>query len=288
MERRQAEHNQLETRAVTPAPTNVQATQQRIIPAVFPSSAAAFLGIPMPTVGIGEVSYPVLTTSATVNTPAKNAASAETTGAFSSEKLSPQRLQASFFWAREDAAVFAGMGEALRANLREALADKLDEYILRDATVGLLGGGITAPTNPTTVATWAGYKSSASALIDGKYAQSESDIRIVFGSSTWGHMRSVYRTDAATDDDGVAALRNMGSGVRVSAHVPAAASNIQGAVAAIGSAQSSVAPVWQSVSLVPDEITKADEGQVKLSAIMLAQFAVLRADGFKRLAYKVA
>ena len=288
MERRQVERN-LETRAVTPAPTNVQGTQNRIIPAVFPASAAAFLGIPQPTVGIGEQVYPVLTTSATVNTPAKNAESTETTGAFSSDKLTPQRLQASFFWAREDAATFQGMGEALRANLREALSDKLDEYILSDGTVGLLGGGIDAPTDPTDTATWAGYKSDIASIVDGRYASSESDVRVVFGGSTWAHMRSLYRgTQNGTDDDAVTALRNMGTSVRVSAHVPDAATNVQGAIAAIGSAQHSVAPVWSGVSLIPDEITLADKGQVKLSAFMLAQFKVLRGDGFERLSYKIA
>ena len=86
----------LETRAVTPAASNVGQNQQAIVPYVFPQSVAAYLGIDMPTVGVGEAVYPVLTSELSVHTPAENAAAAETTGAFSADVLSPSRLQASF------------------------------------------------------------------------------------------------------------------------------------------------------------------------------------------------
>ena len=120
----------LETRAVTPAPSDVGQNQSTIIPGVFPQSCAAFMGIDTPTVAVGEAIYPVLATNATVGTPAENAAQAETTGSFTADVLSPSRLQASFFYSREDRARFSGMDEALRMNLSEALADGLDQQIL--------------------------------------------------------------------------------------------------------------------------------------------------------------
>ena len=98
----------LETRAVTPAPANVQGNQQNIVPGVFPQSAANFLQIPISTVESGEAIFPVLATNATANVPAENAASTETTGSFSANKLSPSRIQASFFYSREDAARLGG------------------------------------------------------------------------------------------------------------------------------------------------------------------------------------
>ena len=48
----------IETRAVTPAPADVTTNQQPIIAAVFPQSCAAFLGVDMPTVGVGEAVFP--------------------------------------------------------------------------------------------------------------------------------------------------------------------------------------------------------------------------------------
>ena len=55
----------LETRAVTPAPGQVGQNQQPIIPYVFPDSAAAFLrNFDMPTVGVGDAVFTVLTSDA--------------------------------------------------------------------------------------------------------------------------------------------------------------------------------------------------------------------------------
>ena len=101
-----------ETYAVTPAATNVGQEQQPIIPYVFPQSVGAFLSIYQPTVPVGEAVFPVLSKELDVRTPAENADADETTGAFSAEVLSPSRIQASFFYSREDRARFAGMTKA--------------------------------------------------------------------------------------------------------------------------------------------------------------------------------
>ena len=41
-----------------------------------------------------------------------------------------------------------------------------------------------------------------------------------------------------------------------------------------------VAPVWENVALIPDEITKAANGQIVITAVMLHAVKVLRAAGF--------
>ena len=83
------DNDDLETRAVTPAPGQVDQNQAEILPYVFPQSAAAFLGVSMPTVGVGDAVYPVLTKELDVRTPAENADADETTGAFSANVLIP-------------------------------------------------------------------------------------------------------------------------------------------------------------------------------------------------------
>ena len=128
-----------EHRAVTPAPGNVGQTQSEIVPYVFPASVAAFLGVDMPTVGVGEAVFPVLTKKLDVRTPAESAEAAETTGSFSAEVLSPSRLQAAFFYSREDRARFAGMDQSLRQNLSAGLSDGLDQQVIA-GTNGLLSG----------------------------------------------------------------------------------------------------------------------------------------------------
>ena len=189
----------LEVRAVTPAPGQVAQNQSTIIPGVFPQSCAAFMGVDMPTVPVGDAVYPVLTTNATVGTPAENAEQAETTGSFSADVLSPARLQAAFFYSREGRARFAGMDEALRMNLSDALSDGLDKQILT-GTEGLFTGTKLANHAASAVTTYANYRSElAYGRVDGTYAGSVGDLKIVMGAPTYGHAAGVFRSDNAGD-----------------------------------------------------------------------------------------
>ena len=280
----------LETRAVTPAPADVVQNQAPIIPAVFPRSIAGFLGVDLPTVGVGEAVYPVLTTGATASTPAEGASVSETTGAFSADVLSPSRIQASFFYSREDRARFAGMDRALRQNLNSALSDKLDQQVLAGAN-GLLGdSGLTAPTAPTTQANFAAYRSLVydKDVIDGMYAQQASDVRLVVGPETYAHAAMQYRGNSA-DDSALDSLMRVSGGVRVSPHIPDPVSNDQGLIVSKApSMRNMVAPIWQGVTLIPDEVTKAATGEIVITAVMLHAVKILRSAGFARKAVQLA
>ena len=266
---------------VTPAPGDVAATQAEIIPAVFPMSCAAFLGVDMPTVPTGEAIFPVLSTSADVNVPAENAESDETAAAFTADVLSPGRLQASFFYSREDRARFKGMDAALRMNLSDALADKLDQQILNGGE-GLLNGTNLANNNVSVETSFALYLSQFGyGRVDGKYAMDTEDLRIVMGSETYTHAGQEYRHQNA-DDLALARLVAITSGVKVSAHVPALAATKQNALVRLGLRRDMVAPIWEGVTLIPDEITKAANGQIVVTAIMLHAVKILRAGGFHK------
>ena len=175
---------QTEHRAVTAAPGQVAQNQAAIIPGVFPMSCAAFLAVDMPTVATGDAVFPVLSTNANVGVPAENATQAETTGSFSADVLSPGRLQASFFYSREDRARFSGMDTALRSNLSDALSDSLDKQILV-GTEGLLTGSKLPNNNVTAVTSYASYRAELGyARVDGTFAGSVGDIRIVMGAKS--------------------------------------------------------------------------------------------------------
>ncbi len=270
-----------EARAVTPAPADVGANQQPVIPGVFPMSCAAFLGIDMPTVPVGEAIFPVLSTNADVGVPAENAAQAETTGSFSAEALAPSRLQASFFYSREDAARFAMMDEALRMNLSDALADALDKQIISGAN-GLLTAQNLGNNNVNAVTDFANYIANFGyGRVDGTYAAMTADLRAVMGSATYAHAGSVYR-NASVDRNAIDRLMEITGGVKVSAHVPNVAANKQNAVIRLGMRRDMVAPVWEGVTLIPDEITKAANGQIVLTAVMLHAVKIVRAAGFRK------
>ncbi len=266
----------LETRAVTPGATNVGQMEEPVIPYVFPQAAAAFLGVSMPTVGVGEHVYPVLTATLGVEALAENAAGTETTGAFSSDVLVPSRLQASFFYSREDRARMSMLDSSLRENLADGLADGLDKVILSGDPVGLLHGTVLPNANVTTADTFDTYLSNLLwKQIDGRYAAMASDLRMVVGSATYQDMGQTYR-NTTVDRSALDRIMELTGGVMVSAHVPAVASNRQNAVIMRGMSMTAVAPVWEGVTIIPDEITKAANGQVVITAVMLYAFKVLR------------
>ena len=265
---------------VTPAPGDVGATQAEIIPAVFPQSCAAFLGVDIPTVGVGEAVFPVLSTSADAGVPAENAEQDETAGAFTADVLSPGRLQASFRYSREDRARFMGMDSALRMNLSDALSDKLDQQIL-NGDEGLLNGSNLANHNVSTETTHPLYLTQFGfGRVDGEYAATAEDLRMVVGTGTYAHMGGTYRTGNTADYSVLERLLAITGGIKVSAHVPAASANKQNAVIRLGMRRDMTAPIWEGVTLIPDEITKAAHGQIVLTAVMLHAVKILRAGGF--------
>ena len=279
----------LEVRAVTPAPSDVGTEMAPIIPGVFPQSCAAFLGIDTPSVPVGEVVYPVLTKNADAHLPAENSAAAETTGSFSADVISPRRLQASFFYSREDRARFAGMDAALRQNLSDALADSLDKQILAGDPEGLLHGTILANHNRTTIADFAHYKAEfLYSRVDGTWAFGADEIRAVVGSATYAHAAVVYRANNS-DDSALDILSMKGGGVKVSAHIPAPDNNNrQNAIIRLGMRRDYVTPLWQGISIIPDEVTKAASGQIVITAILLFGAKLLRAGGFYKQATQTA
>ena len=271
---------QLETRAVTPAPANTGAMQHEIIPGVFPMSCGAWLGVDMPTVGTGEQVYPVITTNATAHTPDESADAAETTGAFSADALTPSRIQASFFYSREDRARFSGMDAALRANLSDALSDGLDKQIIAGDDEGLFHGTNLANHAATAVTGYADYISNFSyGRVDGTWASEVMDLRVLFGSDTYAHAASLYRGNNA-DEHALARLMADTGGVKVSAHVPDTASNKQSGLIRLGMRSDAVAPVWEGITIIPDEVTKAKSGEIVITAVMLYNFKILRTGGF--------
>ena len=82
----------LETRAAATFTGDEPASTEPVIPEVFPMSVAAWAGVAMESVPAGEAQYPVLSTGATVHTPAEGADAAETTGALTITSLTPKRL----------------------------------------------------------------------------------------------------------------------------------------------------------------------------------------------------
>ena len=216
----------------------------------------------MPTVPVGDAVFPVLSTSsASAGTPAEGAEQDHSTvkARLRRNCLTPSRIQASFFYTREDRARFRGMdASSLRMNLSDALADELDKEILV-GTEGLLTGTKLANNNVSAVTSYALYRNQlAYGRVDGKYAGSVSDIRAVLGSASYAHASGQFRSDNAGDRAALEDLMAVTGGVKVSAHVPAVASNKQNCVVRLGMRRDAVAPIWEGVR---DNFRRAYDGE---------------------------
>lgn len=268
---------EVEERAVTPGATTAGLNQMAIEPPVFPEMQAGFLGIPMPRVPVGTPLYPDLTTRATVEGPLTDSTEVdETTGAFSTVTIAPARFQASYFYLRTEAARFAGMGEALRGNLSQALADALDDYIITQLTGST---SITDASDPTRALTYAqSVQQFVYGRIDGQWATMPSNVRHLVNTGTYAQLSTLYQNTAR--DNALEKIMQVSGGIRVSAHIAAASSNISTGIARLGNRRDAVAPVWEGVTIINDEVTKAATGEIVITAVMLANFSVLRTGGF--------
>ena len=279
----------LETRAVTPGPAagSREGHQHMVDTGPYDMGAAAWMGIPRPVVPVGDQVYPALTTGASPGTPAADASQAETTGAFSVTRISPGRVQASFLFRREDAATLKGMEDGLRRDLQSAISEKLDAEVIGGSS-GLLGGGLTDPTDNSTAETYASYISTAAGYVDGLWAKGPGDVKQLVGSDTFADMAGLVPSgDGRNAAEKVA---SMFGGLRVSSHVPAAASNIQPTAYALtgGGVRTAVLPVWGAVTIINDPYSQSKKGQIHLSAVQLFGFSILRSDAFKRVDLKLA
>ena len=274
----------VEHRAVTTGPDNVAASGQMAIMPVFAAGVGAFIGASRPTVDAGTVAHPILDQRPTVSGPyTASTAVDETTGSFSSDLLTPGRIQASYFYKRVDAARFPSIDMALRQALNGGLEEKLD-YELFAGQAGLFTGtNLSAHAAGATVTSFAEYLSLfGHARVDGRYAASLADVRTITGAATYAHAGGSYRSNNA-DYSALDALDGKTGGVRVSAHVPPVAAHKQNALVRLGSHDRAVIQVlWDGVTLVPDEITKVKTGEIAIAAILLTACKILRSDSFRK------
>ena len=288
LEERDEGDQDLERRAAATFSAGGEPHNQRpIIARVFPQSAARWCGVQFERVPTGQATYPVLTTGAVAGTPDKSAAQAESTAAFTIHNLTPGRVQASFSYAVEDAATFPSIDSALRAELTAALEDKLDERVVNLTDAGLLQFG-TDPTGPGAASDYAAYIAAMYGGVDGKFAGSISDVKMLVGHAVYSHMASVYRS-TNSNKSALDVLGEKSGGVRVGGNVPPYASNSQDAVVVKGSGRrNAVVALWGGVEVIPDPFTRAAEGERRLFGVMLYAFKVLRQDGFSRARFRTS
>ena len=188
--------------------------QAAIIQRVFARSAVRRLGVALPSVGVGQASYPVITAGQAGAFVAADGAVEAAAGVITPNALAPVRLQARLQFRIEDSMTTMGLESGLRDDLAMALGDRLDAQLigLGDANVrGFLAtaanGGLNDYDNPTAVVDFAAAAMQAARGVDGKYAGSESECSWVIGTATYQKMAALIQANDSTSRNRAAAAR---------------------------------------------------------------------------------
>ena len=261
----------VETRAITPGPA-VDGPVQPVVPYVFERSAAASLGIMMPSIGAGMVQIPRITTAPPADTLAKDGAAPSTAAAVTLDSQAPVRIAGQFELRVEDLAVYPPLESALGESMQGSLSSELDKETFNGAS-GTLDGLFTQATNVNAAGSVETYTTGIgrfAALVDGKHAYDLRDIRAVIGSKTF----ALYAGLFANSNKGDLSLfdylvMHLGS-IRVSDRVPGVSSSAQkGIVVLTASAESPKIYVWDALQIVRDPYSGAGAGKVTITATAL-------------------
>lgn len=280
--------------AATAAPADVQGNAAPILGAVFRGSIVDHLGVTVRPVSAGDSVYHVMTSQASVGVVAKGVKVDAAASTLTPTTLKPVRVTGKYQYAVEDAARVGSLETALRTDMQMAIAEKISDIALNgdNATTPQPDGFLNALTIAaagSSADTFVSSQSKIFALLDGRYASDLSDLAVLFGAQSAGHLASLYQTNS--DTSALSAMRAAGVRIASTSLIPAVSGNsqVQNLVVAKrkGLPGAAVLPVWLSARLIRDEITGADTGTVNLTWVVLMNFALLRSANFAALKLKI-
>lgn len=196
----------VEERVATNIPaTGLGATLAPIQPFVFSESIAPRLGIAQPQVGSGAYSEATISTSLSANPQAKDGAQAATAAVITTTTAKPRRIAARLTIRMEDVLEIgvANFESALRMNATQKLADVYDfQCIAGNGTSPNVNGLInqlTDPADPTAIATFDAFVSAFVDQVDGLWAMTGKDVKVVTNPDAWKLSAKTFRDIAAAD-----------------------------------------------------------------------------------------
>ena len=281
--------------AVSNVATAIQENQMPIAGRVFPRSSAEYLGVNSPTVAVGTLTYPRITagTSADVRNPGVELDGAAAT--LSTESINPVRLTASYSFGMETLSKVSGYEEALREDMRGTFENKRDYLVIngqaavQDTSPAVAGiiSALTEPTDPTAVAIWSDYLGSYDSMVDGKYAMSAEQVRLLVNAAC--HKQAMALPVGTNGNAGLLRDRLPAERFRVSANMPDVADKFATAIsyAAGTPALGMFMPTWAGVEMIVDPYTKAKAGQKIMTAVMVVGFEMVDSAAYSRLAFQV-
>ena len=273
------------------AAADVPRTPGRFLARVFQEMAARWLGITFESVPVGERVHTVLTGGVDPDTVARAAAHDADAATISTQIMEPNRLTARYLFAVEDVARLPQLEARLRTDLSMAMGDQMDDQIF-NGNAQLTSNGLSNALVAGQTETVAAFDAATAddlhedvlSAIDGVYAPMLEDVRLVMDSDPYKQIKR--KANAQVQMFLYDILKAQGLKMKSSNHVAggALAAGDKWAYASRGRglAGAAVVAVWPSLQLIRDPYTAAAKGQVALTVIQLWDFALIRADNFRR------
>ena len=288
----------VEQRAFTTTAANDGPEMQRpILQRLFGAGIMNSLGVRMDSVPVGRAEWPLITSGVSpAQTKEPDAAAAAVAAGFAYANLKPKRLTGVYEYTHEMAASVAGLEQALRRDLADAVKSNMEQQIVNGTAPDnsnphriqgflskLTGSDLTAA-----VATAADYGKLHALAVDGIHASTEGEVMSVIGDETYQHAAGVYITGSG--ESGSELLKRRSGGCRASTYIPAIASKKQSAILhAAGSngggimRGDSVAAVWPTLEVIRDIYSKASQGVVLTWVTLWDAVVAFRSSAYRQI-----
>ena len=252
---------------------------------VFPSPTAEAMGVRRQQVPVGERNYPVITapTAGPTGATAIGTGVSDSAVTIAGTNVTPSRYQISATIGRDDLATFMGIEDDVRTTLTAAISDTLDYVALRDSSNGLFSIG-TDPTPETTRTTFQSYLAKVYSTIDGRYAPMISDLSLLMNTAVYADAAAQYIANNRGDRSALDCLMEKCRMVMTSAHAPAVDGTGGHADIVVhkGMHVGIVQPIWDGIELIRDEYSLSQDGQVRVTAFVMAGLAAIRTAAYQR------
>ena len=268
------------------------------VDAVFHETAAMRLGITFPSVEAGISSFPVTTAGPSGAQQPRAGAQAAGTLTVGIKELKPTRHVTHANYQVEDAARLPGLADALLRHMRMQMTEEIDKIIFLggDASgteADIAGLSAHASVSESTISQTNKVKADETlkvfaALIDGQYAASPADLRVVTAEGANTLWMTQIHNSAASNQTISQFLRESGITWTTRGDIEVASANGDfGAFIGLarGIEGAGVAPHWMNATLVTDPYSGAASGTVAISFTTLWNFDLPRANNFARIKF---
>ena len=261
------EGNDVFLRAAFGSGSTVMSMQDPVIQDVFGASTAAFLMTRFSSAPVGDALELVLTsTGAGIKA---DRATQTAAGSLAARTLTPKAIRAVYDINKTDLQRFRGLESSLRADLPRAINDVMDANVINGTSFsGSILARTTDPTDPSADVAFGTGISSVAAAIDGKYARTLKECKLVVNPKTMQVFYGLLASNTAVTLPDYFMMNS--GGLMTTSNMPVEASNISKAIVCKtgpGVQYNGVAKMWGGgIQVIRDEYSKAPENQLIVTA----------------------